>query len=68
MNELLLIAAITAITAGVLALLLIRTKDFVARQAPTNPESAEPAAQSRAVERAPSEEIDHALATAGSRR
>jgi MFS family permease len=68
MNELLLIAAITAITAGVLALLLIRTKDFVAREAPTNPEPAKPAAQSGAAERAPSGEIDHALATAGSRR
>lgn len=34
MNELLLIAAGIAIAAGVLALLLIRGKDFVARQAP----------------------------------
>ena len=63
MNELLLIAAITAITAGALSLLLIRTKDFVAREAPTNPDPAEPAEQSRVAERTPTREIDQALAT-----
>jgi hypothetical protein len=47
------------------SLLLIRTKDFVAREAPTNPDAA---GQSRAAERTPTGEIDQALATAGSGR
>jgi predicted MFS family arabinose efflux permease len=53
MNELLLIAAITAISAGAVSLLLIRSKDFVAREAATNRDPAEPAAQSGAADRSP---------------
>jgi hypothetical protein len=68
MNELLLIAAITAITAGALSLLLIRTKDFVAREARTNADPADPAEQSGAAERAASSAIDQALATAAAGR
>jgi EmrB/QacA subfamily drug resistance transporter len=44
-NDLLLIAAITALVSGALGLALIRPKDFVTHQAPANSESSEPEQQ-----------------------
>ena len=60
-NELLLIAALTAITAGILALMLIRTKDFATHptppgKAPTTPPRHSPPSRSRRLHTRPRNE------------